>query len=1068
MYSALQFQRRVLPGQTHHETVPVLVKRLMLRTGFMRHLCEAQEKKGADMKRLTKHALVAIIAVAFVVGLCPGLASAQVGNVVVSDGAQAAATNVTVGNADLATGSDSLGTAEARSGTYGTCNWTFDNGLLTISAGEFPYSGWQDYVSPAWPWKDFSAEITSVVIEPGAKANKSIANMFYGCNNLKTADLSGLDVSATEYITSFSSLNKLTTLNLSGWDTTNAVNNSLSLPNMLSEVTLGSKTVFHEGTYLPEPSTAFPYTGKWVRDGSDDAVTSREFMKLASKENAAQGTWRWQIADVEKHIAKAEITIGSTDVPWASGGSWTFMDKDGAFELNEKVVLNGKALKRDQDYTVSYYPYKNGDPFTPTTPGTYWVCIAGAGEFVGMQYISTHFYGPNDLIRATVAYEKEVAKGSGASPITSVQMDGKTLVEGKDYDLQYCGKDMYGDLNKKLPAAPTEPGKYRVRVMGKGDYTGSTSVDYNVVDKGSGEGGGSGSLDPIDEGADIASGTWGTCPWTISGKGVLTVGAGTGADMQNSSPWEAYGNKVTQVLFAPEGGKVVLPARCYNLFGGLTRATAMDLKNADTSGVTSMHNMFQNCSSLVALNISGWDISGVTLMGYMFDGCSKLASLDVSDWDISNVTGMPYMFYGCSSLATLDVSGWDTSKARTMGGMFIGCSKLSSLDVSKWDTSSVTNISGMFRDCSSLATLDVSGWKTSSATRMASVFDGCSSLASLDLSGWSTAAARDVKGIFSGCSKLASLNFGPAFKIEGVDVGLPDIVETDAFTGKWERASDKAVATSAELVKREDLEGAWSWQKKAQDGPTPTPGPDPTPTPTPSPDPAPEKPDLKQYEGTAAKSGMADLRAGEWFMDPATGAFPGTSTLYIDYTIARGLMGGYKDDSGRVTAFGPHDPLSRAQTATILYRLAKPDSKATTEPAAYEDNESGLADVASRQYYTAAVNWCVKEGIITGYKNAQGKYTTFGPDDSVSREQLATMIFRYCTKYAKRDADTADITSFSDYGKINDWARDGVAYCVANKIVGGYTDGSGRFGPQDSAERCQMSKIIAVTAYMLE
>jgi len=43
-----------------------------------------------------------------------------------------------------------------------------------------------------------------------------------------------------------------------------------------------------------------------------------------------------------------------------------------------------------------------------------------------------------------------------------------------------------------------------------------------------------------------------------------------------------------------------------------------------------------------------------------------------------------------------------------------------------------------------------------------------------------------------------------------------------------------------------------------------------------------------------------------------------------------------------------------------------------------------------------------------------------------------------------------------------------VAYCVANKIVGGYTDGSGRFGPQDSAERCQMSKIIAVTAYMLE
>jgi len=241
--------------------------------------------------------------------------------------------------------------------------------------------------------------------------------------------------------------------------------------------------------------------------------------------------------------------------------------------------------------------------------------------------------------------------------------------------------------------------------------------------------------------------------------------------------------------------------------------------------------------------------------------------------------------------------------------------------------------------------------------------------------------------------------------------------------------------------------------------PAPTPGPEPTPTPTPV------DPDLKQYEGTAAKS-VSDLKAGEWYMEPATGAFPGTNTLYLDYTIARGLMSGYTGD--RAGQFGPHDLLGRAQTATILYRLANPDSKATTDPAAYEDNKSGLPDVASKQYYTAAVNWCVREGVITGYKNEAGKYYAFGPDDSVSREQLATMIFRYCTRYAKRDADTADIMSFSDYARISDWARDGVAYCVANNIVGGYTDGSHRFGPQDSAERCQMSKIIAVTAYMLD
>ena len=276
---------------------------------------------------------------------------------------------------------------------------------------------------------------------------------------------------------------------------------------------------------------------------------------------------------------------------------------------------------------------------------------------------------------------------------------------------------------------------------------------------------------------------------------------------------------------------------------------------------------------------------------------------------------------------------------------------------------------------------------------------------------------------------------------------------------------------TATVTGKGNYEGAATATFAIEAAPEPTPGPDPTPTPgpdptpTPGPDPTPEKPDLKPYEGTAAKS-VSDLKAGEWYMEPATGAFPGTNTLYIDYTIGRGLMSGYTGD--RAGQFGPHDLLSRAQTATILYRLANPDSKATTDPAAYEDNESGLPDVASKQYYTAAVNWCVREGVITGYKNEAGKYYAFGPDDSVSREQLVTMIFRYCTKYAKQPADTADITEFTDYAKINEWARDGVAYCVANNIVGGYTDGSHRFGPQDSAERCQMSKIIAVTAYMLD
>ena len=62
----------------------------------------------------------------------------------------------------------------------------------------------------------------------------------------------------------------------------------------------------------------------------------------------------------------------------------------------------------------------------------------------------------------------------------------------------------------------------------------------------------------------------------------------------------------------------------------------------------------------------------------------------------------------------------------------------------------------------------------------------------------------------------------------------------------------------------------------------------------------------------------------------------------------------------------------------------------------------------------------------------------------------------------------ADLARFSDQGQMSDWALDGISHCVAYGIVKGYTDGSGRFGPQDNATRCQMAKIIAVAAYLLE
>ena len=231
----------------------------------------------------------------------------------------------------------------------------------------------------------------------------------------------------------------------------------------------------------------------------------------------------------------------------------------------------------------------------------------------------------------------------------------------------------------------------------------------------------------------------------------------------------------------------------------------------------------------------------------------------------------------------------------------------------------------------------------------------------------------------------------------------------------------------------------------------------------------PEKSDLADYAGAARKAGFTDLDDSAWYMNAPDGTFPESQTLYLDYTVAKGLMSGYTDEAGKaLLLFGPRDMLSRAQVATILYRMAQPDSKATTDPASYEVNTSKLPDVESKAYYTAAVNWCVDAGVITGYEDEGGHAYAFGPNDLVTREQLATMIFRYCTIYAKQPVKTAGIEAFADSGAINKWAREGVSYCLASKIMEGYTDGSNCFGPQDFTERCQMAKVTAVTARMLE
>ena len=144
------------------------------------------------------------------------------------------------------------------------------------------------------------------------------------------------------------------------------------------------------------------------------------------------------------------------------------------------------------------------------------------------------------------------------------------------------------------------------------------------------------------------------------------------------------------------------------------------------------------------------------------------------------------------------------------------------------------------------------------------------------------------------------------------------------------------------------------------------------------------------------------------------------------------------------TTFGPSVRLSRAQFATILYRLEG-------EPAV-EYDPSAFKDVVNGQFYTNAAMWAKETGVISGYADGG-----FGPADDITREQMAVMMFRYA-QYREFDVAARDnLSKFPDKNMVSDFAKDGISWAVG---IGLITGDQGKISPQGSAERAQTATII--------
>lgn len=176
----------------------------------------------------------------------------------------------------------------------------------------------------------------------------------------------------------------------------------------------------------------------------------------------------------------------------------------------------------------------------------------------------------------------------------------------------------------------------------------------------------------------------------------------------------------------------------------------------------------------------------------------------------------------------------------------------------------------------------------------------------------------------------------------------------------------------------------------------------------------------------AGANPFTDVKDADWFYD---------EVLWVE---DEGLMNGTT-----ATTFAPNAPTTRGMLVTILWRLAgKPDAKGEQ----FDDVDDGA-------YYADATVWGCANDIICGYGDGN-----FGPNDAITRQQMATILYRYA-KWAKYDVtEKADLSDYADADEVASWAENAMAWANAEGLINGMTEDT--LVPAGNATRAQVAAIL--------
>jgi len=159
----------------------------------------------------------------------------------------------------------------------------------------------------------------------------------------------------------------------------------------------------------------------------------------------------------------------------------------------------------------------------------------------------------------------------------------------------------------------------------------------------------------------------------------------------------------------------------------------------------------------------------------------------------------------------------------------------------------------------------------------------------------------------------------------------------------------------------------------------------------------------------------------------------------VKYCYTNNIINGTNDYT-----FAPNTKLTRGMLVAILYKMeGSPKVTGTNK----------FSDVKSGKYYYNAVVWASNNGIVSGYKGT----TKFGPNDNITRQDLAGMLSNYCKYKGKYVKSNYALTSFSDSSKVSNYALPAMRWAVKNNIING---SNGKLNPKGNATRAEAAAMV--------